>query len=88
MLSPCSHKCGNPSFENLNELSLSQSATSSPLLDLMMNSCVETRSIVHFPRILHCHLVNYVDLFFLGILPPIKTEPRSDMMVGTYFQEI
>ena len=42
---------------------LSQSATSSPLLDLMMNSCVGTRSIVHFPRILHCHLVNYVAPF-------------------------
>ena len=39
MLSPCSHNCGNPSFGNLNGLSLSQSVTSSPLLGLMMNYC-------------------------------------------------
>ena len=38
MLSPWWHTCGNPSFGNLEELSLSPSATPHPLLDLMMNS--------------------------------------------------
>ena len=50
MLFPCSHSCGNPSFGNLNGLSLRQSVTSSPLLDLMMNSCFGTRFHSSFPE--------------------------------------
>ena len=69
MLFPCSHSCGNPSFGNLNGLSLRQSVTSSPLLDLIMNPCSELASIVHFSRILRCLLVNLCHTFFFsGIL--------------------
>ena len=68
MLSPCSHSCGNPSFGNLNGLSLSQSVTSSPLLDLMMNPCSELASIVHLPRIFDVVSTICVAPFFSGIL--------------------
>ena len=68
MLSPCSHSCGNPSFGNLNGLSLSQSVTSSPLLDLMMNPCSELASIVHLPRISDVVSTICVAPFFSGIL--------------------
>ena len=68
MLSPCSHSGGNPSFGNLNGLSLSQSVTSSPLLDLMMNPCLELASIVHLPRIFDVVSTICVAPFFSGIL--------------------
>ena len=68
MSSPCSHSCGNPSFGNLNGLSLSQSVTSSPLLDVMMNPCPELASIVHLPRIFDVILTICVAPFFSGIL--------------------
>ena len=68
MLSPCSHSGGNPSFGNLNGLSLSQSVTSSPLLDLMMNPCSELASIVHLPRIFDVVSTICVAPFFSGIL--------------------
>ena len=68
MLSPCSHSDGNPSFGNLNGLSLSQSVTSSPLLDLMMNPCSELASIVHLPRIFDVVPTICVAPFFSGIL--------------------
>ena len=68
MLSPCSHSCGNPSFGNLNGLSLSQSVTSSPLLDLMMNPCSELASIVHLSRIFDVVSTICVAPFFSGIL--------------------
>ena len=68
MLSPCSHSCGNPSFGNLNGLSLSQSVTSSPLLDVMMNPCPELASIVHLPRIFDVVSTICVAPFFSGIL--------------------
>ena len=68
MLSPCSHSCGNPSFGNLNGLSLSQSVTSSPLLDLTMNPCSELASIVHLPRIFDVVSTICVAPFFSGIL--------------------
>ena len=55
-------------FGNPNELSLSQSVTSSPLRDLMMNPCSELASIVQYSRILQCHLDNCVAPFFSGIL--------------------
>ena len=68
MLSPCSHSGGNPSFGNLNGLSLSQSVTSSPLLDVMMNPCPELASIVHLPRIFDVVSTICVAPFFSGIL--------------------
>ena len=68
MLSPCSHSGGNPSFGNLNGLSLSQSVTSSPLLDVMMNPCPELASIVHLPRISDVVSTICVAPFFSGIL--------------------
>ena len=68
MLSPCSHSGGNPSFGNLNGLSLSQSVTSSPLLDVMMNPCSELASIVHLPRIFDVVSTICVAPFFSGIL--------------------
>ena len=68
MLSPCSHSGGNPSFGNLNGLSLSQSVTSSPLLDVMMNPCSELASIVHLPRIFDVVPTICVAPFFSGIL--------------------
>ena len=68
MLSPCSHSCGNPSFGNLNGLSLSQSVTSSSPLDLMMNPCSGLASIVHHPRIFDVVSTICVAPFFSGIL--------------------
>ena len=68
MLSPCSHSRGNPSFGILNGLSLSQSVTSSPLLDVMMNPCSELASIVHLPRIFDVISTICVAPFFSGIL--------------------
>ena len=68
MLSPCSHSGGNPSFGNLNGLSLSQSVTSSPLLDVMMNPCSELASIVHLPRIFDVVSTICVAPFFSGIM--------------------
>ena len=68
MLSPCSPSDGNPPFGNLNGLSLSQSVTSSPLLDLMMNPCSELASIVHLPRIFDVVSTICVAPFFSGIL--------------------
>ena len=68
MLSPCSHSGGNPSFGNLNGLSLSQSVTSSPLLDVMMNPYSELASIVHLPRIFDVVSTICVAPFFSGIL--------------------
>ena len=68
MLSPCSHSGGNPSFGNLNGLSLSQAVTSSPLLDLIMNPCSELASIVHLPRIFDVVSTICVAPFFSGIL--------------------
>ena len=68
MLSPCSHSGGNPSFGNINGLSLSQSVTSSPLLDIMMNPCSELASIVHLPRIFDVISTICVAPFFSGIL--------------------
>ena len=67
MLSPCSHSGGNPSYGNLNGLSLSQSVTSSPLLDLMMNPCSELASIVHLPRIFDVVSTICVAPFFSSI---------------------
>ena len=68
MLSPCSHSCGNSSFGNLNGLSLRQSVTSSPLLDVMMNPYSELASIVHLPRIFDVVSTICVAPFFSGIL--------------------
>ena len=69
MLSPWSNSCGNPSFGNLNGLSLSQSVTSSPLLDLMMNSCFRTRFHSSFPENLTMSSRQFVlHLFFTDIL--------------------
>ena len=68
MLFPCSHSCGNPSFGNLNGLSVSQSVTSSPLLDLMMNPCSELASIFHLPRIFDVVSTICVAPFSSGIL--------------------
>ena len=67
MLSPCSHSGGNPSFGNLNGLSLRQSITSSPLLDVMMNPYSELASIVHLPRIFDVVSTICVAPFFSGI---------------------
>ena len=59
---------GTHLFGNLNGLSLSQSVTSSPLLDLMMNPCSELASIVHLPRIFDVVSTICVAPFFSGIL--------------------
>ena len=68
MLSPCSHSCGNPSFGNLNGLSLSESVTSSPLLDLMTNPCLRTCFHSSFPENLTMSSRQLVlRLFFSGI---------------------
>ena len=79
---------------NLEELSLSQSATSSPLLDLMMNSCFGTRSHRSIPenltlssRQLCCTFYSHASWVW-GILTSVRSESRSDMMVGTYLREL
>ena len=95
MLCPCSHNCGNPSFWK------SQWMVAESISHLLILSLVywwtlvsELASLVHFLRILHCHLVNLCCTFssqaswVWGTLTPIRSESRSDMMVGTYFQEL
>ena len=69
MLSPCSHSCGNPSFGNLNGMSLSPSATSSSSPWLMMNSCFGTRLHSLNPKNLTMSSRQFVlHLFFSHIL--------------------
>ena len=94
MLSPCSLNGGNPSFGNLGELPLSSPDTSlsSPWFngELLLQ---KPAPIVHFPRSLQCHFNDLCCAFssrtswVSGILTPIGSESRSDMMVGTTFQE-
>ena len=95
MLSPYPHNCGDPSFGYLDELSLSPSVTSSS--DSWFNDELlfqEPAPIVHFPRSLQCHFNDLCCAFssrtswVSGILTPIGSESRSDMMVGTTFQEL
>ena len=63
-------------------------------LVLMMNSCFGTRFHSTFPenltmssRQLCCTFYSQASWVW-GILAPIRSESRSDMMVGTYFQEL
>ena len=90
MLSPCSPNGGNPSFGNIGELPLSSPDTSlsSPWFngELLLQ---KPAPIVHFPRSLQCHFNDLCCAFssrtswVSGILTPIGSESRSDMMVGT-----
>ena len=54
----------------------------------------EPTPIVHFLRILQCHFIDLCCTFssrtfwVWGIMTPIRSESRSDMMVGTTFQEL
>ena len=82
MLSPCSHNCGNPSFENLNELSLSQSATSSYLLDLMMNSYLRTHFHSSSPENLRCGIDNLCCTFLLRHPESELPWHQSDLNLG------
>ena len=65
-----------------------------PLLGLMMNSCFGTCFHSSFPENLTMSSHQFVLHFssqtswVWGILTPIRSEPQSDMMVGTYFQEL
>ena len=79
---------------NLDGLSPSPSATSSSpwFNDELLFQ--EPTPIVHFPRILKCHFIYLCCTFYSrtswvwGIITPIGSESRSDMMVGTTFQEL
>ena len=95
MLSPCSHDCGNPSFWKSGGIvaeSISHLLTSPWFNDELLFQ--EPAPIVHFPRILQCHFNDLCCAFssqtswVWGIMTPIGSESRSDMMVGTTFQEL
>ena len=67
MLSPCSHNCGNPSFWK------SWGIVTESIRHLIVLSLVkwwtvvsELASIVHFPRVLQCHLINWCRTFFFS----------------------
>ena len=68
-------------FGNLEELSLSPSATPHPLLDLMMNSS-ELASVVQFSRILQCHLDNLCCTFLLRHPESEVSSLQSDLNLG------
>ena len=89
MSSSCSHYCGNPSVWN------SRWIVADSISHLLIFSLVywwtlvsELASIVHFPRILQCHLVKLCHAFssqaswVWDTLTPIRSESRLDMMVG------
>ena len=90
--SPCSPNCGNPSFGKYQWI-VAEFISHPFILSLVKWWTHDSglAFIVHFPRIVQRHPVNVLHLFFSsrvwGILTPIRSESRSDIMVGTYFQE-
>ena len=81
-------------FGILDEWSLSPSSTSSSSPWLMMNYCFETCSYSSFPENLTmssrqlCYPFSSQASWVWHILTPTRSESRSDMMVGIYFQEL
>ena len=85
MLSPYPHNCGDPSFGNLNELSLSSSATFLSSSSLMMNSFSGTRFHSSFPENLTMSSRQFVLHLFFWDIPTLRYPDTNHIRISVRY---